>query len=421
MFRYRCNRENLGEKIKSFSDFGKVSPASDNCKGGVITRLSLSPAAVEARKEIIKRCEKIGCEVVFDDIGNIYATLPGSENLPAVISGSHADSVVRGGNFDGILGVLGALEAIETIKRENIPHKRPITLVIWTNEEGANFPPAMFSSGIISGKFDKETLMKSKASQDDSYGATFEEALKNSGFNGDETNRFTAEKYFALLELHIEQGPVLESEEKEIGILEGVVGMVNYHITLEGLTGHAGTVPMGYRKDALYAASKVIIMLHEELDKIDTDGTIVYTTGHIEAFPNVHTNIPEKVTFSLDIRHKSPEVIANAVKVIENLPSEIEKCKLSYTPQWTRKTTPFDSVVVGINEDNTKALGYSYKRMYSGPGHDAQFIADMVPSAMIFVPSIAGHSHSELEYTPTESCAKGVDVLLNSIIELSNK
>jgi N-carbamoyl-L-amino-acid hydrolase len=279
----------------------------------------------------------------------------------------------------------------------------------------------MFSSGIISGKFDKETLMKSKATQDDSYGATFEEALIKSGFNGDEKNRFTAEKYSALLELHIEQGPVLESENIEIGILEGVVGMVNYHITLEGLTGHAGTVPMGYRKDALYAASKAIIMLHEELDKIDPDGSIVYTTGHIEALPGVHTNIPEKVTFSLDIRHKSPEVIANAVKVIENLPKEIAKCKLSYKPQWTRKTTPFDSVVVGINEETAKTLGYSYKRMYSGPGHDAQFIADMIPTAMIFVPSVAGHSHSELEYTPTESCAKGVDVLLNSIIELANR
>jgi N-carbamoyl-L-amino-acid hydrolase len=418
---YRCSRERLEEKIKTFSGFGKVDPVSDDCKGGVITRLSLSPAAIEARKEIIKRCESLGCEVVFDDIGNIYATLPGSENLPAVISGSHADSVVRGGNYDGILGVLGALEAIETIKLENIPHKRPVTLVVWTNEEGANFPPAMFSSGIITGKFEKETLMKSRATQDDSYGKTFEEALIKSGFCGDEKNRFTAEKYFALLELHIEQGPVLESEKIEIGIVEGVVGMVNYHITLEGLTGHAGTVPMGYRKDALFAASKVILMLHEELNKIDSDGTIVYTTGHIDTLPNVHTNIPEKVTFSLDIRHKSPEVIAKAVEVIENLPTEIEKCKLTYKPQWTRKTTPFANDIVNINAKNAEALGLTYKRMYSGPGHDAQFIADQISTAMIFVPSVAGHSHSELEFTSVENCAKGVDVLLNSIVNLAEQ
>jgi N-carbamoyl-L-amino-acid hydrolase len=417
---YKCNRERLAEKIAKFAEFGKVAPLTDNSKGGTITRLSLSPAAVAARKEIVTRCEKLGMSVKFDDIGNIYATLPGISDLPAVASGSHADSVVRGGNYDGILGVLGALEAIETIATEEIPHKRPITLVIWTNEEGANFPPAMFSSGIITGKFDKETLMKSRATQDESYGVTFGEALRGSGFAGDEKNRFKPDDNFALLELHIEQGPVLESEKTDIGILEGVVGMVNYHITLEGLTGHAGTVPMSYRKDALFAASKVIIMLHQKLDEIDPSGSIVYTTGHIEASPNVHTNIPEKVTFSIDIRHKSPEIIAKAVEIIENLPPEIERCKLTFAPQWTRKTTPFNSAIVDLNYDNGEALGYSLKRMYSGPGHDAQFIADIVPTAMIFVPSVGGHSHSELEFTENEACAKGVDVLLSSMVALSN-
>jgi len=415
-----CNYDRLDEKIKVFSGFGKEQPFASVSPAGTITRLSLSPAAILARKEIIRRCEKMGMNVSFDDMGNIYAVLSGSEDLPAISSGSHCDSVIHGGNYDGILGVLAALEVIETIYTEKIPHRHPITLLVWTNEEGARFEPAMMSSGVITGKFDQEKMYSSA----DSDGITFKQALIESGFMGAKENRFSPERYKAFLELHIEQGPVLEAEKIDIGILEGVVGMVNYDITVQGQAGHAGTTPMNYRKDALYAASKIILYLHEELDRLEEgygSRSLVYTTGRLNVYPGVHTVIPEKVSFSIDIRHKDPEIIKKAVLVIESIPAVIEKCTVESSLSWNRKTALFNKNIVDTNEKNAELLGYSNKRMYSGPGHDAQFVSDIVPTAMIFVPSIGGHSHSELEYTPTEACLKGANVLLNTVLDLDKE
>ena len=291
-----CSIERLDDKIKTFSKFG------DTGKGG-ITRFSLSAAALEARDEFCKRCTQLGMQIKTDDMANIYATLPGSEDLPAIMSGSHMDSVRQGGNYDGILGVLTALEVVETIVTEQIPHRHPITVVVWTNEEGARFEPAMMSSGVITGKFDKDKMLASR----DKNGMTFKAALEASGYVGETCNRMKPSENIALVELHIEQGPVLENEGKDIGVVEGVCGMINYEFTFAGQADHAGTTPMKYRKDALYAACKTIQYLHDELDKLDSK--LVYTTGKISAHPNIHTIIPDEVKFTLDARHKDPEVI----------------------------------------------------------------------------------------------------------------
>ena len=225
--------------------------------------------------------EAIGATVVTDDMANMYATIPGTENLPAVMAGSHLDSVKQGGNYDGVLGVLTAMEAAETIVKEKIPHRHPITVVVWTNEEGARFEPAMMSSGVVCGKFDKAAMLASVAK--DTPGYTFEEALEKSGYKGSEANRMTADQYIGLIELHVEQGPVLEDEGIDIGVVEGVCGMINYEFTFIGQADHAGTTPMKYRKDALYAAVKTIQYLHDELDELDSK--LVYTTGKISAHP----------------------------------------------------------------------------------------------------------------------------------------
>ncbi|MFT8348777.1 Zn-dependent hydrolase [Clostridium saccharoperbutylacetonicum] len=403
-----CNIDRMDDKIKTFSKFG------DTGRGG-ITRLSLSPAALEAREEFCRRCKALGMEIKTDDMANIYATLPGEDGLPAIMMGSHADSVKQGGNYDGILGVLTALEAAETIVTEKIPHKHPITVVIWTNEEGARFEPAMMSSGVITGKFDKGVMLTST----DTEGVTFKEALEASGYMGETSNRMTPEKYMASVELHIEQGPVLEDEKIDIGVVEGVCGMINYEFTFVGQADHAGTTPMKYRKDALYAAVKTIQYLHDELDKLDSK--LVYTTGKISAHPNIHTVIPDRVKFTLDARHQDPEVIKQVLKIINAIPKVVEKCEASYEEAWSRKTVNFYLEFVDYVEKNAKEFGYSCKRMYSGPGHDAQFITDVIPTTMIFVPSKDGHSHCEKEFTPVENCWKGANVLLQTILDIDKK
>ena len=403
-----CDKERLANKILTFSKFGDAG-------NGGITRLSLSKEAIEARNEFCKRCKELGMEIKTDDMANIYATIKGEEDLPAISMGSHMDSVVKGGNYDGILGVLTALEVAETIVKEKIKTRHPITVIVWTNEEGSRFDPAMMSSGVITGKFARDMMLAKK----DKEGTTFGEALDASGYKGDEANRLNPKNQMALVELHIEQGPVLEIAQKDIGIVEGVVGMVNYEIQTLGQANHAGTTPMKMRQDALLAAVDIIRYLHNELDKLDEK--LVYTTGRIIALPNVHTVIPDDVKFTLDARHQDPAVVQQVVEIIKRIPSEIDKCKVICKELWSRKTVSFNKEFVGFVEKNAKEYGYSNMRMYSGPGHDAQYVADVIPTTMIFVPSVGGYSHCEKEHTPLDNCWKGANVLLQTVLDIDKK
>jgi N-carbamoyl-L-amino-acid hydrolase len=396
----------MDEKIKAFSKFGELD-------GGGITRLSLSAPALAARAEFKRRAEALGMTVESDDIGNIYATYPGTEEgLPRIIMGSHMDSVRSGGNYDGIYGVLSSLEAAETVIKEGIKLRHPITVMVWTNEEGARFEPAMMSSGIVMKKWTKESML---AVSETGGKVTFGEALEASGWVGDESNRLNDRDYCAYFEPHIEQGPVLEEEGLDIGVVAGVVGMVNYDIILEGVSSHAGTTPQSYRKDALRAASKVILDLWDSLGAIADD--LVFTTGEITCRPNIHTVVPNYVKFSLDARHRDMGVIAEVVDVIKSLPSEVYGCKLSYEEHWGRNTIEFDDRLLDHVEGAAKGLGYSYKRMYSGAGHDAQYVSELLPSVMIFIPSVGGLSHTVVEYSTPEQCHHGANVLLNALIE----
>jgi beta-ureidopropionase / N-carbamoyl-L-amino-acid hydrolase len=403
-----CDKGRMKDKIFAFSKFG------DAGHGG-ITRFSLSEAALQARSEFAKRMKTLGAEIVTDDMANMYATFKGTENLPHIVMASHLDSVRNGGNYDGVLGVLTGMEVAETIVKEKVPHRHPITVMVWTNEEGSLYPPAMMSSGIITGKFDKATMLASKNPD----GKTFGEALKESGYVGYEANRLNPKDYMAMLELHIEQGPVLEAEKKDIGVVEGVVGMVNYRIRTYGQSDHAGTTPMKYRRDALLAAADALKYLHTELDKLDSE--LVYTTGEIVCHPCVHTVIPDLVDFSFDARHKDPEVIKQVVKVIENMPKEIDKCRVESSLQWARNTITYDNELVDLVEKNANSYGYPNMRIYSGAGHDAQFAAEMLPTTMIFVPSKDGHSHCEPEFTSVENCLKGANVLLQTVLDIDKK
>jgi len=396
----------MSEKIAKFSEFGAL-------EGGGITRLSLSEAALAARAEFKRRAEALGMTIETDDVANIYATYPGTEpGLPRIVMGSHLDSVRSGGNYDGVYGVLSSLEVAETIITSGIKLRHPLTVMVWTNEEGARFEPAMMCSGIVLNKFTKEKMC---GVVETGGTVTFGEALAASGWVGDEKNRLNANDYCAYFEPHIEQGPVLEDEGLDIGIVGGVVGMVNYDIILEGMACHAGTFPQNKRKDALKAASKIILDLWDKIGALAPD--IVFTTGEITCHPNVHTIVPDRVKFSLDSRHKDMDVIAQVVQIIENLPKEVFGCKLSYEEHWGRTTIEFNDQMLGFVENSVNGLGYSYKRMYSGAGHDAQYVSEMLPAVMFFIPSKDGLSHTVVEYSSPEQCWHGANVLLNAVVE----
>lgn len=408
---YRCDVIRMKDKIKTFSSFG------DAGHGG-ITRYSLSPEAHMARDEFAKRMKAIGATIETDDMANMYATIPGSDpSLKRIVMASHCDSVKNGGNYDGILGVMGAMEVLETIAAEKIPHRHPLTAMIWTNEEGSLYPPAMMSSGVVTGKFDKNKMLESKSILDPAK--TFGAALDASKYKGAEKNRLSAEKYGSMFELHIEQGPILEAAKKDVGVVTCVLGMVNYRIKTYGQADHAGTTPMSYRKDALYAAAQLLIHLHEKLDRLDPD--LVYTTGEIKCHPCVHTVIPDEVDFSIDARHEKPEVIKQVVEIIENIPKEIAKCKTEFKLAWARDTVYFDRELVGFVKQSVDELGIPNQYINSGAGHDAQFVSYLMPTTMIFVPSKDGHSHCELEYTSPEQCTAGASVMLNAVLKADKK
>ncbi|MDL5041979.1 Zn-dependent hydrolase [Heyndrickxia coagulans] len=398
--------ERLQESLEKFSTFGRT-PANG------VTRLSLSKEDIAARDYFVACCKEIGMEVKFDDMANIYAVMPGTENKPPVVMGSHLDTVKKGGRFDGVLGVAAALEVARTLHDNHIKPKAPFMIVNFTNEEGARFEPAMMCSGVISGKFDQSVMLKSR----DEDGISFGEALAASGYAGDAKNRL--KEASAFLEMHIEQGPVLESEGKQIGVVEGVVGMVNYEIEVTGESDHAGTTPMGMRKDALFTAADIISILRKQLNQLDP--ALVYTMGRMNVYPNIHTVIPNKAVFTLEARHQDPEVVAQVVEAIKTLPQEMSGCTISSKKLWSRETVVFDKSIVSQLEKSAQSLGLSSKKMYSGAGHDAQFMASYLPTAMLFVPSINGKSHCEEERTTYEDCACGVNVALDTVLALLEK
>lgn len=403
------NGERLKNTMEEIAEFGQT-------RNGGVTRLALSEEDRKARDYFRSCCENLGMSVKIDDVGNMYATLAGIENhKPPIVIGSHLDSVKKGGRFDGVLGVIAGLEVARTLVDHGIKPQIPLVVANFTNEEGARFEPSSMGSGILSGIWDKSVMMK----QIDIDGITFEEALNSIGYAGEKTNRLSEAK--AYLELHVEQGPILDNESIKIGVVECVIGMVRYNVEVVGESSTSASTPMSMRKDAMFAANNLITEARKKLSKLDDK--LVYTIGRINVFPNIPTVIPNKVVFSIEARHKDIKIINQAEEIIQGLAksSDKEECKVTTREIWKRYTTWFDKDIAKIIEQSAKTLGYSQKRVESGTGHDARTIASYIPSAMIFVPSIKGKSHSEDELTTWEDCEKGVNVLLRTILELFTK
>lgn len=400
------NGERLKDTIEEFANFGRT-------KNNGVTRLTLSDVDIRAREYFCNCCKELGMSVVYDDMGNIYGTLEGKDNSkPPIVIGSHLDSVKKGGRFDGALGVIAGLEVARTLVENNIKPSVPLTVMNITNEEGARFEPSMMSSGVLSGKFNKDVMLSKK----DVDGVTFEEALNNSGYVGKMDNRL--KEATAFLELHVEQGPVLEREGLPVAVVESVLGMVCYEFTVNGESDHAGTTPMDMRKDSLFASMNIIQKARKELRGLDEN--LVFTMGRINAYPNIHTVIPNKVVFTLEARHKDPVIIQKVENIIAELTKipESEGCTIQAEKLWDRQTVFFNEELCNKVEAACQSLGYAYKRMDSGAGHDAQFLASYIPSVMVFARSINGKSHCEEELTTWDDCEKGVNVLLETVLSL---
>lgn len=419
---YKCSLERMTDKIKTFSQFG------DAGHGG-ITRYSLSEAAIQARNEFCKRMTAIGATIEIDDLANIYATLPGTDpDAKRIVMASHCDSVKNGGNYDGILGVMSAMEVLETVAELGISHKHPLTAMIWTNEEGSLYPPAMMCSGIvcydylpedIRCNFKYEDMMNSKSILDNK--STFGEALDKSGFKGDKKYRLSPEKYEYMFETHIEQGPILEDAGNDIGVVDCVLGMFNYRLRFYGQTTHAGTFPMPKRKDAFLAASQALCYLHEEIDKLGYP-ELVYTTGEVVCHPCVHTCVPDFFDFSFDARHEKPEVLEQVLAIVKSCADkQWAGCRCEVVRAWNRDTVYWNKELVGFVKEAAEEAGVSHQYIHSGAGHDAQFASYMVPTTMIFVQSKDGLSHCEQEYSTPEHCTEGATVMLNAVLKADKK
>ncbi len=419
---HKCDLGRMTDKIKTFAQYGATG-------NGGITRYSLSPEADLARDEFIRRMKAIGAEIEIDDLACVYATIPGSDpNAKRIVIQSHVDSVKNGGNYDGILGVMTGMEVLETVVDQKIPHKHPLTAMITTNEEGSLYPPAMMVSGIICNdvlppalakNFKTENMMKSVSMEDGK--TTFKDALDSNKYKGDRANRINADKYCAMFETHIEQGPILEAADKAVGAVQCVMGMFNYSLKFRGFSAHAGTFPMDQRHDALYAASQALIYLHDEIDKLGHP-ELVYTTGEIYCHPCIHTVIPDEVEFSLDVRHEDPELLKKVLEIVKTVPErKWAGCDASIQENWKRDTVYWNETLKTCVEEAAEESGIPWQKINSGAGHDAQFFSYMIPATMVFVRTKDGLSHCEPEYASPQDCTDGATVTLNAVLKADER
>jgi len=385
--------------------------------GGGVHRLALSDQDKQARDLFITWLREIELEVTIDEMGNIFGKRSGNNNdLSPVMSGSHIDSQPMGGRFDGILGVMGALEVFRTIYESKIETQRPMVIVNWTNEEGSRFAPAMVGSGVWTGKLERDWVY----SRADIQGRKLGEELERIKYKG----KYPARRWpvHAYYEYHIEQGPVLERVGSVIGIPQGIVCLHWYDVYVEGTANQVGPTPMEGRNDALCAAAEMILQVNALPSKMG--GNMVATVGEIHNSPNSRNIIPSKIHFTVDIRSWDDNL---AVRAWEDLRKDFESivemrgCQIRIEETWRVDHAPFDEKLVKRILDTAVNLGYSSYHMVSGAGHDASYMSQIAPTAMIFVPSIKGRSHVEVENTEWEDCEAGANVLLHCVFQSASE
>jgi len=382
-------------------------------KGGS-RRLALTDLDREARDLFVSWCEMAGCSVSVDRMGNIFARRPGiDDSLEPVVAGSHLDTQPNGGKFDGVFGVLAALESIRVLNDYNVKTNRPVEVVCWTNEEGSRFAPAMIASGVFGGAFD----LSYGLSRVDVDGRTIGEELTRIGYAG--RKEVGNRKLAAYLEAHIEQGPILENEAKTIGIVEGAQAQRWFEVSLTGQDSHAGTTPMERRRDALVTAATIVTEVNRIGNSV-ADGRA--TVGMLRLDPNSRNTVPGTCFFTVDLRHPSDDTLSGMGTELREIAASIAAqhgVEIDLREIWYSPPVVFDKRCVEVVAASAVAAGFSHKRISSGAGHDACYIARVAPTAMIFVPCADGISHNELENATPDDLGAGAEVLLRSIIELA--
>jgi len=379
-------------------------------------RLALTDEDRAGRDLFVGWCREIGCSIEIDDMGNIFARREGlNPGLLPVVAGSHLDTQPHGGKFDGIYGVLAALEVLRSLHDNDISTEAPLEVVVWTNEEGSRFAPAMIASGVYAGLFDKDYAW----ARSDSDGKTIGDELRRIGYLGDVACGEHA--IGALLEAHIEQGPILEAERKQVGVVVGGQGQRWYDLTLKGQDSHAGSTPMPGRRDALVAAAEIISMVHDLAFERAPDA--VSTVGEMDVRPNSRNTIPGEVFMTVDIRHPEANILAAMAAELKDRVSYIagrHRIEFELEEIWEKPPVKFDSRCIDAVEGAARKLGYSHQRIVSGAGHDACQVCLVAPTSMIFVPCAGGLSHNEAESAAPEDLEAGCNVLLHAMLSLAN-
>lgn len=383
-------------------------------EGGGCARLALSDEDKVGRDLVVGWMKALGLEVRIDAIGNVIGLRAGRENLPPVMTGSHIDTVRTGGRYDGNYGVLAALEVVRALNAANVTTRRPIAVAFFTNEEGARFQPDMMGSLVYAGGIG---LNEAYAAADKD-GVAVGDELRRIGYLG--PARPGALKPHAFLELHIEQGPILDEEKVRIGVVESVQGISWTEYTVTGISNHAGTTPMRLRRDAGYLAASVNLFARKLAWEMG--GHQVATVGTLSLRPNLINVVPNRAVFTVDLRNTDEAKLKEAeAKVAAHIAEVASAERVEVEAKVLARFEPviFDAGLVDRVEQHAKALSLSTRRMPSGAGHDAQMMQRICPTAMIFVPSVAGLSHNVKEHTEAADLVAGAEVLLNLVLELA--
>jgi N-carbamoyl-L-amino-acid hydrolase len=407
--RVRINSQRLKQNLAELSRFG--------CRqGGGITRESFSEAHMHARDWLVDRIREGGLRSRTDEAGNVFGRL-GPEGDPAVLTGSHLDTVPEGGMFDGALGVLASLECLQTIHEQQLPHKVPLEMVAFSDEEGAYY--SLLGSRALTEELNLEEMSRAENRR----GLALKEAM--AAFSLDPAKISLARRdprgILAYLELHIEQGPQLEFEGVPIGIVQAIVGIVSYWITFTGQASHAGTTPLSMRRDGFLGAAEFSLRVH---DRIRSQSSGVVTVGNVIVAPGAFNIVPREARLALEFRNSSPDRIQEMDETIQRIGRDIAKSRsLKFVARKASCDAPIQlsGRIQSILREEAHALGYPYRLMESGAGHDAQVLALKTEAGMIFVPSPGGMSHCPEETCRWEDIEKGVELLLSGLLRLANE
>jgi beta-ureidopropionase / N-carbamoyl-L-amino-acid hydrolase len=399
----------LHQRIASLAELGAI-------EGGGVARLALTAEDKAGRDRVVAWMREQALEVSVDRIGNVFGVRAGSQDLAPVVIGSHIDTVRTGGRFDGNLGVLAGLEIVQTLDGLGMKTRRPVAVAFFTNEEGARFAPDMMGSMVHQGHLPLAEMLAVVGID----GVVLSDALAEIDYAG--MHPCPGAVPHAFLELHVEQGPVLEREGVTIGAVTGVQGISWTEVVFDGVSNHAGTTPMAMRQDAGFGAAALAVFARNLATELS--GAQVATVGAISLHPNLVNVIARRAQLTVDLRNTDEAVLCNAE---QRLHSEIERIcateELSSTVRSLARFEPvqFDPKLIARVEHTAKALGHSVRRLPSGAGHDAQAFAPNCPTTMIFVPSIGGISHNVSEFTTQEHVEAGANVLLQMMLELANE